>query len=129
MTFSGWPLHQHTRQRRRNHRVRSAVLASLSLYVTQRRRERVLAWSSPTSLIITQNAIKLPFHRYLPTRNISFSPSSLHFCPEFSLLPILFLLFLFSFCLPLFCFVFVFVLFAYLFGCCCLLNIYLLEQR
>ena len=35
--------------------------------------------SSPTSLIITQKATKLPFHWYLPTRNISFSPSCL-FC-------------------------------------------------
>ena len=44
LTFSASPLHQHTKQRRRDHRVSSAVLASLSLslYVTQRRRERVL---------------------------------------------------------------------------------------
>ena len=37
---------------------------------------------SPPSLVITQikkKALKLPFHRYLPTPNISFSPSSLLF--------------------------------------------------
>ena len=45
MTFSASPLHQHTTQRRRNHRASSAILSPspLSLYVTQRRRERVLS--------------------------------------------------------------------------------------
>ena len=49
----------------------------------------------PPSLVISQvkkkKALKLPSHRYLPTPNISFSPSSLHFRPDFSLLPILYL--------------------------------------
>ena len=38
-----------------------------------------------------KKALKLPFHRYLPTPNISFSPSFLHFRPYFSLLPIVYL--------------------------------------
>ena len=43
----------------------------------------------PPSLVITQvkkNKIKLPSNRHLPTPNISFSPSSLHFRSNFPLL-------------------------------------------
>ena len=54
----------------------SAFLAPLSLSMSRNAGQR---GSSPTSLIITQKAIKLTFHRYLPTRNISFSRSCL-FC-------------------------------------------------
>ena len=41
----------------------------------------------PLSSRKLKKALKLPTHRYLPTPNISFSPSSLHFRPDFSLLP------------------------------------------
>ena len=41
----------------------------------------------PLSSRKLKKALKLPSHRYLPTANISFSPSSLHFRPDFSLLP------------------------------------------
>ena len=42
----------------------------------------------PLSWRKLKKAVKLPSHSYLPTPNISFSPSSLHFRPEFSLVPI-----------------------------------------
>ena len=41
----------------------------------------------PLSSRKLKKALKLPTHRYLPTPNISFSPSSLHFRRFFSLLP------------------------------------------
>ena len=46
-------------------------------------------FSVPPLLVIRQvkkKAVKLPSHRFLPTPNISLSPSSLHFRPDFSLL-------------------------------------------
>ena len=36
---------------------------------------------------INKKAIKLPSYRYLPTPNVSFSPSFLHFRPDFTFLP------------------------------------------
>ena len=45
----------------------------------------------PLSSRKLKKALKLPSHRYLPTPNISISPSSLNFRPDFSLLPIVYL--------------------------------------
>ena len=36
---------------------------------------------------LIKKAIKLPSHRYLPAPNVLFSPSFLHFRPDFSFLP------------------------------------------
>ena len=130
MTFSASPLHQHTTQRRRNHRVSSEVLAplslSLSLSVTQRRRERVLshipyhharevrifarknfsqqitAKTLKNSLSVVVNTLTLCLYEFFPA---GFESCSVPF--------------LFSFCLSLFRFLFVFVLFTSLFCCCC----------
>ena len=46
---------------------------------------------NPLSWRKLKKVLKLPSHRYLPTPNISFSPPSLHFCPELSLLLIMYL--------------------------------------
>ena len=51
-------------------------------------------FSIPPSLVITQfkKSLKITFSSISPySHNISFSPSSLHFRPDFSLLPIVYL--------------------------------------
>ena len=157
LTFSASPLHQHTTQRRRNHRVSSAVLPppphplslslslslspslplSLSLYVTQRRRERVLPHIPYHHATEVKIFARKNFSHQITVKTLKNSLSvvfkTLTLCSynfwQGAGFESCSVAFLFSFYLSLFCFVFVFVLFAYLFCCWCLLNIYLLEQR
>ena len=110
---------------------------SLSFYVTQRRRERVLPhipyhharevkifarknFSQQITVKTLKNSLSVVFKTLTLCSYNFWQGAGFESCS---------VAFLFSFCLSLFCFVFVFVLFAYLFCCCCLFNIYLLEQR
>ena len=106
--------------------------APLSLYVTQRRRERVLPhtpyhharevkifarknFSQQITVKTLKNSLSVVFKTLTLCSYNFWQGAGFESCS---------VAFLFSFCLSLFCFVFVFVLFAYLFCFCCLLDIY-----